>query len=377
MSRYLLYFIVGVLSGTGTYTIMKTMYQSSSIGLDGWAPHLFVKPGFVTTVTMLAMFTSAFVHLVSLCFQGYRKNLQSVKLKILLVVAIPALCELTGSSLQNIALVYIPASIFQILKGSVLIFSALFRRIFLRKRFTDSNWVGLCICVFGLIPVAIAHVLSKRTPGRAGSADIALGLGLVLAAQFMRGAQFVVEEYLLKPPHTLPPLLMVGVEGFWGSLVMLSFALPLLQHVPGYDVGGVLENTSDTLMMLRESSVLMSLAVGLFTAFFIYKLSAALVTAQSSAVHRSFLEVTRTLSVWVLSIIMYYTSSDHHLGEPLTWYSIIQAFGFTVLVYGQLIYDNVLSIPFRSACFSSSPEVERRKDQGVSEDLEEHPCSRP
>ncbi|KAF4696740.1 hypothetical protein FOZ60_015639 [Perkinsus olseni] len=362
MSRYLLYFIVGVLSGTGTYTIMKTMYQSSSIGLDGWAPHLFVKPGFVTTVTMLAMFTSAFVHLVSLCFQGYRKNLQSVKLKILLVVAIPALCELTGSSLQNIALVYIPASIFQILKGSVLIFSALFRRIFLRKRFTDSNWVGLCICVFGLIPVAIAHVLSKRTPGQ---------------GWFMRGAQFVVEEYLLKPPHTLPPLLMVGVEGFWGSLLMLSFALPLLQHVPGYDVGGVLENTSDTLMMLRESSVLMSLAVGLFTAFFIYKLSAALVTAQSSAVHRSFLEVTRTLSVWVLSIIMYYTSSDHHLGEPLTWYSIIQAFGFTVLVYGQLIYDDVLRIPFRSACFSSSPEVERRKDQGVSEDLEEHPCSRP
>ncbi|KAF4718796.1 hypothetical protein FOZ63_033714 [Perkinsus olseni] len=370
MSRYLLYFLVGILSGTATYTIMKTMYQTSSVGIADAAPHLFVKPGFVTTVTTLAMFTSALVHLVSLSFERYRKSLRPVKVKMLFVVAIPALCDLCGSSLQNISLVYIPTSIFQILKGSVLIFSALFRRVFLRKRFTDSNLVGLCICVFGLFPVGIAHILSKGTSSSSGKTDIALGLGLVLAAQFLRGAQFVVEEYLLKPPHTLPALLMVGVEGFWGTLVMTSFVLPLLQHVSGNDVGNVLENTCDTLMMLWESATLMSLAAGLFTAFFIFKISAALVTVEASAVHRSFLQITRTVSVWILSVLMHYTSTDRHLGEPLTWYSILQAFGFAVLIYGQLVYDDVLGFPFRSVCFRSPPGKEQLT-KSHSDDLEE------
>mmetsp|Transcript_19992 Transcript_19992/g.16710 ORF Transcript_19992/g.16710 Transcript_19992/m.16710 type:complete len:140 (-) Transcript_19992:7-426(-) len=137
---------------------------------------------------------------------------------------------------------------------------------------------------------------------------------------------------------------MIGVEGFWGTLLLVSFILPLLQHIPGSDTGGVMENTLDTFEMLHSSGLILALCVGLLFAFFIYKVSAALVTSHASSVHRSFLEVTRTVSVWALSVLMYYTSSDHHLGEALSWYSLIQAFGFIVLVYGQLVYDGIVSI---------------------------------
>ncbi|KAF4676720.1 hypothetical protein FOL47_005437 [Perkinsus chesapeaki] len=233
--------------------------------------HLFLKPGFVTTITFLGMLISSVAHGILMCFKSYRKAAKPIPIKLVFMVAIPAVCELTGSGLQNIALVYTPVSIFQILKGSVLIFSALFRRIFLRKKFSDSNWIGLCLCVFALIPVGISHILSKREPGRVGSAEIALGLGLVLAAQLIRGSQFVIEEYLLKPPHTLSPLVMIGVEGFWGTLLLVSFILPLLQHIPGSDAGGVMENTMDTFEMLHNSGLIMALCVGLLVAFFIYK----------------------------------------------------------------------------------------------------------
>mmetsp|Transcript_19989 Transcript_19989/g.16707 ORF Transcript_19989/g.16707 Transcript_19989/m.16707 type:complete len:83 (-) Transcript_19989:46-294(-) len=71
---------------------------------------------------------------------------------------------------------------------------------------------------------------------------------------------------------------------------------------------------------------------------------------------------------------MYYTSSDHHLGEALSWYSLIQAFGFIVLVYGQLVYDGIVSIPFYSACFNNErPQVEiiSKNCQSSREDLED------
>jgi len=319
-------------------------------------------------------------HGILMCFKSYRKSAKAIPIKLVFMVAIPAICELTGSGLQNIALVYTPVSIFQILKGSVLIFSALFRRIFLRKKFSDSNWIGLCICVFALIPVGISHILSNRTPGRVGSAEIALGLGLVLAAQLIRGSQFVIEEYLLKPPHTLSPLVMIGVEGFWGTLLLVSFILPLLQHIPGSDTGGVMENTLDTFEMLHSSGLILALCVGLLFAFFIYKVSAALVTSHASSVHRSFLEVTRTVSVWALSVLMYYTSSDHHLGEALTWFSLIQAFGFIMLVYGQLVYDGIVSIPFYSLCFNNERSqveiIAKNCESSSREDLED-PVSPP
>mmetsp|Transcript_19991 Transcript_19991/g.16709 ORF Transcript_19991/g.16709 Transcript_19991/m.16709 type:complete len:138 (-) Transcript_19991:46-459(-) len=126
--------------------------------------------------------------------------------------------------------------------------------------------------------------------------------------------------------------------------------------------------------MLHSSGLILALCVGLLFAFFIYKVSAALVTSHASSVHRSFLEVTRTVSVWALSVLMYYTSSDHHLGEALSWYSLIQAFGFIVLVYGQLVYDGIVSIPFYSACFNNErPQVEiiSKNCQSSREDLED------
>ncbi|KAF4659962.1 hypothetical protein FOZ61_004351 [Perkinsus olseni] len=39
-------------------------------------------------------------------------------------------------------------------------------------------------------------------------------------------------------------------------------------------------------------------------------------------------------------------SEDHAFGEPLTPYSLIQLAGFVLLVYGVLVYDNIVRLPF-------------------------------
>ncbi len=73
-----------------------------------------------------------------------------------------------------------------------------------------------------------------------------------MAAQVLQAAQCVAEERLLKNVE-MGCFNLVGYEGVWGCLVMLLFVFPLCEVLPGSDVGGVQENTIDTLTMLSNS----------------------------------------------------------------------------------------------------------------------------
>lgn len=45
----------------------------------------------------------------------------------------------------------------------------------------------------------------------------------------------------------ISPLKIVGYEGLWGSAAMFCVLLPLVQHLPGADGGGIHEDSLDTL----------------------------------------------------------------------------------------------------------------------------------
>lgn len=48
-----------------------------------------------------------------------------------------------------------------------------------------------------------------------------------------------------------PPLVVIGMEGIWGTLIML-FVLPLAAALPGRDLGSI-ENTYDSFYMVSQS----------------------------------------------------------------------------------------------------------------------------
>ena len=52
------------------------------------------------------------------------------------------------------------------------------------------------------------------------------------SGQFANAVQFVIEEVFLKK-HNFKPLLVVGSEGSWGILLMVSLVLPVLYYIPG------------------------------------------------------------------------------------------------------------------------------------------------
>ena len=55
-----------------------------------------------------------------------------------------------------------------------------------------------------------------------------MGVCLVMIAQVIQAGQCVAEERLLKNLQ-LPGTLIVGYEGVWGVLLMLTIVFPLLQ----------------------------------------------------------------------------------------------------------------------------------------------------
>ena len=62
----------------------------------------------------------------------------------------------------------------------------------------------------------------------------------------MQAAQITFEDFFLSSMD-IAPLKIVGFEGLWGSLAMVAVLLPLVQHLPGAEGGGLHEDSIDTL----------------------------------------------------------------------------------------------------------------------------------
>lgn len=64
--------------------------------------------------------------------------------------------------------------------------------------------------------------------------------------QAVQAAQITFEDFFLSSMD-ISPLKIVGFEGLWGSLAMVVVLLPLVQHLPGAEGGGLHEDSIDTL----------------------------------------------------------------------------------------------------------------------------------
>ena len=54
-----------------------------------------------------------------------------------------------------------------------------------------------------------------------------LGVCLMMAGAFVQAVQFVFEEHVMKMDVPAPPLLLIGMEGFWGTVLGLFVMYPI------------------------------------------------------------------------------------------------------------------------------------------------------
>jgi hypothetical protein len=174
------------------------------------------------------------------------------------LLAAPACCDITGTTLMNVGLLFVAASIYQMTRGALVLFVGLFSVLFLRRRLFLYQWLALVIVVLGVAIVGISGALfggnqghdpedgvhtvvqlarDVHTAARTPEAVKALiGVLLIAAAQIFTASQFVLEEWVLEN-YAMAPLNVVGWEGIFGFIVTIIAMIILHVTVGNTDAG--------------------------------------------------------------------------------------------------------------------------------------------
>ncbi len=299
-----------------------------------------------------------------------------------ILLALPACCDITGTTLMNVGLLFVAASIYQMTRGALVLFVGLFSVVFLRRKLYLYQWASLFIVVLGVAIVGLAgaiapnpqeipepnspldnglniiRTVAEEAKAAATSEDALytiIGVLMIALAQIFTAAQFVLEEWILEQ-YALEPLKVVGWEGVFGFVVTV-IAMVILHLAVGRTERGR-NGYFDAVEGWREiteykaiavSSILIMISIGGFNFFGLS------VTRSVSATARSTIDTCRTLFIWIVSLGLGW--------ETFKW---LQILGFALLVYGTFLFNDIVRPPMK-AC------VERKREEPLlPEDPIEH-----
>ena len=297
------------------------------------------------------------------------------------LLALPACCDITGTTLMNVGLLFVAASIYQMTRGALVLFVGLFSVLFLHRKLFGYQWAALVIVVLGVGVVGLAgaispnpqaqpearsvihtimlaaRIISHEAKAAAASPDVLrtiLGIVMIAAAQIFTATQFVLEEWILEN-YTLEPLKVVGWEGIFGfvvtfiGMIILHFAIGRTDagRYGYFDMKEGWREISEY-RAVAVSSVLIMISIGGFNFFGLS------ITRSVSATARSIIDTCRTLFIWIVSLGLGW--------ESFKWLQIV---GFALLVYGTFLFNQLIAPPAQCA-------RRRRREELLPEEPIEH-----
>ncbi|CDU23289.1 uncharacterized protein SPSC_01918 [Sporisorium scitamineum] len=259
----------------------------------------------------------------------------------------PALCDICGTTLMNVGLLFTPVSIYQMTRGALVLWVGVFSVIFLRRHLHLFQWLSLVTVMMGVSVVGLSGTVFKA-PEATGSFDkddeigesaqALLGVLLILFAQLFTASQFVLEEKIMSR-YSVEPLLAVGYEGLFGALTTLV-AMPLLHYFVGRTPegrGGYFDMSAGYYQIISVPTVFISSIAICFTIAF-FNFFGLSVTRNVSATARSTIDTCRTLGIWVVSLTLGWETFKLTSGS-------LQVLGFVLLVYGTFLFNGIVRPP--------------------------------
>lgn len=264
-------------------------------------------------------------------------------LKAYFMVALPAALDLLGTVCTYVGLFYNSPSVWQMFRGAMIIFATFFSVTFLKRKMSKLKWMGVLMCVFAIVLVGCANFLSGDAQVQKVDPNLKIfGMGMILVGMFLQGGQIVVEEFFMKGIN-IPPMCIVGMEGVWGCIFMFAIIFPIVQRLPGDDVGGCQENLDNDFAMLNNSAILQKVVAVYLVSVFTFNISGMMVTYALSAVHRTMIEASRTAVIWSIDLAIHHYWPTSPYGEVWNQWSFLQLMGFVLLVLGQATYSELLT----------------------------------
>lgn len=361
-------FVLALVFGTCCSLSSKFLLSMRSIGLTG-EEEAFSFPLFQTFGMFLGMTFALALHwsviFFNIPFPGYKyKNKHGqyiqingdgeadepsseppkpIPLWMYFVLIIPALFDLCATALCMFGLRHVNVSIYQMLRGGAIVFVAVLKQFFLadKDKLKRYQWVGVFWNFISILLVGYTAMSttddsssdnsinsSSSSSGDSSSANVLMGIILILSGAFVQSLQYVFEERMMnmggeadgkdvnsgEEKPSIPPLLLIGMEGLWGLLVCVCVLYPLAYMLPGSD-HGCIENPFNTYAMIQNSKEIQFVFILYFFSIFFFNILCILLTFLLSALWHCILDNFRPITVWGLDLFIYYNIvSNDNLG---------------------------------------------------------------
>ena len=345
-SQNIVYMIMILMVITGSCNTIFNKLLNEIESLDKKFTHFFFQTYLMFIGEVFCLFAYYLVN---------NNETQSDKPKIKpIYLAIPALCDFIGSTVTSFSLTMMAASVYQMSRGSVMIYTAILSVMFLKSRLFRYQIFSLCVIFVALFIVGIG-ALSYDTDNTQTSL---LGVITLVIAQLFTAIQFVVEEKILNK-YDVNPLEMVGWEGVFGT-VFYTILLGIFYFIK-CDVNNPLcyinqagearlEDFIFAFRQLYESKSLLFIALGYVICIASYNYAGITMTKYVSSPARAVMDNARTVVIWLFFLVT--------PGLPPAWresFIPLQLVGFIFLVFGTFLYNQFIS-------FSCLDEVDKPKE---------------
>lgn len=257
-----------------------------------------------------------------------------------LLLAIPTCCDIVATTLMNAGLLLIPVSVFQMIRGSIVLFVGCLSTIALKHRISRLKWIGLWTVFAGVFVVGLSAVLqpdkssSDHRPEEAvvdGNKDMQalIGVLMIVVGQVFTASQFVLEEYILGK-YSLHPVKVVAWEGTFGTVISV-FGSAIIALFLGEKSRGSMFDIPNAIAEVFSSHNLVVSSAAIMISLGTFNCCGLGVTRSLSATSRSTVDTCRTLLIWLVSMCLGW---EH--------FRFLRLVGFGMLVYGTLIFNGVV-----------------------------------
>lgn len=204
----------------------------------------------------------------------------------ILLLALPSICDICGTTLMNVGLLMVAASIYQMTRGALVLFVGLFSVMFLHRKLQLYKWISLFGVMLGVAVVGLAGAISpdqkNNIPAEGTNATdgampepvrVIIGVLLIAFAQIFTATQFVLEEWILER-SPIDPINVVGWEGMFGLAITLIGMLVLHFAIGRTDAGryGMFDMVEGFRQMTEHKAVLISSFMIMISIGYVYVL---------------------------------------------------------------------------------------------------------
>ena len=300
------------------------------------------------------------------------------------LLAIPGFLDTCSTGLANIGLILLPASIYQMLKGSLIIMTFLMSKFIVKNKHTCDHYVAIPVSTTGVVLVGLSAYLNADEKSDDGgnfsdTKTTLLGIVLMVIAMFILSIQFCFDEHFMRK-YSCHPLICIGYEGIFGFFINLLLCILFYfikcgsyedKEEPPYFVKNMCTGDNDNVwrpeniifafrQLINNSllSILVPITIIFMASFNIFGVS---ITKYGSATTRTVTDNCRSFLVWIF-FLMPFNQKD-----LIETFNVLQLIGFLLICLGAFIYNGLFKLEERLES-NNKKKIELKKLNDIEEE---------